>query len=83
MMRINNVRVGKGSVLLTLNPDFYPPELVERTIEKFSDACSASVDEKDQKTLVTLRPKGSVPLKTLGYEFMNHLLADIKNEVGP
>lgn len=80
MPRINNIRTDrkKNAVEITVNPAFYPIEIIEATAEKFSAACNISKNVGDSCIKIVLKPKSPMPLDTIGYEFMNHLLADLK-----
>jgi len=84
MLKISNVRTdaARGEAVVTLNPHFYPLDVVEATAARLSSACGIRVSENGAAIEVALKPTGNAPMDTLGYEFMNHLLASIKNGTG-
>jgi len=63
-----------------VNTDFYPFEIVKASAEEFSNVCRTNVRQFPE-TVVTLKPNDESLLNTVGFEFMNYLLAAIKNEV--
>lgn len=89
MKKISNIKINRESkggkeVVITINTVFYPREYILRTAEKFRDICWAKFEGDSEGCLsLHLKPKKKfdVNLNTLGYEFMNHLLAEIKEEV--
>jgi hypothetical protein len=85
-MKINNIKVNKKDkeVIITLNTIFYPREYILRTAEKFKDICWSNLEGDPEGCLfLSLKPKKKeeIDLDFLGFEFMNHLLAEIKDEV--
>jgi hypothetical protein len=87
MKKTNNIKVnrkGKGEVVITINTLFYPKDYILRTAEKFEDICWTNLEGDPNGCLfLSLKPKKAkeIDLNSLGYEFMNHLLAEIKDEV--
>lgn len=91
MKKINNIKIinkkGKGGeVVVTINTVFYPKDYILRTAEKFENICWINLEGDPEGCLfLSLKPKKKdmkdIDLNSLGYEFMNHLLAEIKNEV--
>ncbi len=84
MLKTNNIKIDRKSrkVLVNVKSGFYPRETIEQTAKKFSDVCELAIKQNDSDIIIALKPKRPVPLDILGYEFMNHVLADLKNEAG-
>ena len=62
-------------VLIEVNPDIYPLEVVYSAAYVFLDRAYIRLDgDADEKIIVELRPKGDYPLGQLKNEFNNELL---------
>lgn len=81
MQRKSNVIDDGKNVVVKLNPLIYPRIFALRVAEDLSDFCETKIAIEDDRLLVSMTPKPDVDRVQLGYEFMNHLLARIKNGV--
>lgn len=82
MLKINNIHErGPREVVIDINPDFYPEDAIDRAVEVFSSVCDFDIKKEESRTTITLKLRQDVNPKLSGYEFMNHLLAQIKNGV--
>lgn len=68
-------------VRIEINSVFYPWFCVEETLKKFEGLCNWESKEEPTKFIIILIPKKDVDLEKLGYEFMNHLFAKVKESV--
>jgi hypothetical protein len=75
---LERVKVGKGSVEVSINPAFYSKECVLRTKKVFSDFAKISVKTFGSEIVVLMKPKSKAKLGEVGYEFYNHLLNTAK-----
>ena len=60
----------KRQVILYLNKNLYPPELVLQALGDFNKVCEGSLNEEK----LILKPKGEMDLTYLGCEFSNYLI---------
>lgn len=67
-------------VRVEVNPRFYSYEAVLLTKKVLKGVCQVSVRKKEDVILVSLKPKPKIKinLETLGYEFYNYLLNNVK-----
>ena len=68
-------------VRIELNPDFYPWSTIEETLKEFEEICEWEIKDAGLKYIVILISKKDLDLERLGYEFMNHLFARLKESV--
>ena len=61
---------------------FYPREVIEETTNEFRDICNFRIEKRGERTAINFTPKADVPIEILTYEFVNHLLANLKNRRG-
>ena len=54
---------------------FYPREYVEQACEDYEKIVSTKISLSRKNIRITLKPKKSVELGVLGFEFMNYLLS--------
>lgn len=65
----------EGFILVSVNPKFYPLEVVFSAAYAFIDRCYVLVDgDLSDEVIVELRPKSAADLKVLGREFNNELV---------
>lgn len=60
----------------------YPKEVIEDTVREFKNVCDFKIDQTDESIRINFTPRIKIPVKPLAYEFMNHLLANLKNVRG-
>lgn len=65
----------KNEVVLTFNENFYNQRVIDQAVEDFQKVCEITKD----KNFITLKPKETLDINTLGYEFYNYVLGLIKN----
>jgi len=77
---LEKVRVEGKEVRVEVNPRFYSYEAVLLTKKVLKGVCQVSVRRKEDVILVSLKPKPKmkINLETLGYEFYNYLLNNVK-----
>ena len=68
-------------VKIEINPDFYPWEIIKETLKEFEEICEWEIKDLKSKYIVILISKKDVNLEKLGYEFMNHLIARVKESM--
>ncbi|MEM2918469.1 MAG: HxsD-like protein [Candidatus Altiarchaeota archaeon] len=80
---LKNIKISKNEFRIKLNLVLYPEEYILKTAKKFSDICSFNIienTEEENAITISLKPKDkSIDVKYAGYEFMNHVLSEIKN----
>ena len=86
MRKINNIKINKktNEVVVNINTVFYNNDYILRATERFKDICWTKLKGDPEGCLsLSLKPKrkGEIDLNALGFEFMNHLLAEVKSEV--
>lgn len=88
MFSLIEIDKNKKTVSVILNTNFYPKEKIEKAAKEFSEACKVRIEniknpspkkQNSLKLLLTPKKKG-IDLNTLGYEFCNYLLAEIKSQ---
>lgn len=77
---MERVRVEGKEVRVEVNPKFYNYEAVLLTKRILKDVCRVSIRKKGDVILVNLKPKPKmkINLETIGYEFYNYLLNNVK-----
>jgi len=65
-------------VRIEVNPEFYPWDIIIETLKEFEEICEWEINDADSKYIIILISKKNVDLEKLGYDFMNHLLAKVK-----
>jgi hypothetical protein len=83
---MNNIKIDEKTkeVNIMVNTMFYPKELIIKTGEIFKDFCWVRLDgDPEGCMLISLTPKNEdVDNVNIGFEFMNHLLAGVKEIEG-
>lgn len=83
---MNNINIDEKTkeVNIIVNTIFYPNELIVKTGEIFKDFCYVRLGgDPEGCMLISLTPKNeNVDNVNIGFEFMNHLLAGIKEIEG-
>jgi len=83
---MNNINIDEKTkeVNIIVNTIFYPNELIVKTGEIFKDLCYVRLGgDPEGCMLISLTPKNeNVDNVNIGFEFMNHLLAGIKEIEG-
>ena len=79
-MKIVNMDRKNNSVVLNLNTKIYKADAVLRVAQIFTEICRVDVNGDASGILkVMLKPKTKeIGNKKIGYEFMNHILAEMK-----
>ena len=67
-------------VKISINPMFYSKEHVKQACKDYEEICSTKMLTFKKKIQIILKPKKSVDLDILGFEFMNYLLSLSKIE---
>lgn len=80
----SKIEVKKNEIVIAINTLFYPKENIMNVVDRFNEFFWAQIEaQKDNFISLSLKPKkDGIDLDTVGYEFMNHLLADVKDEIG-
>jgi len=80
----SKVEVKNDEIVILVNTLFYPKDNVINTADKFNDFFWIQIEDGENNFLsLTLKPKSNeIRLDTAGYEFMNHLLSDVKDDMG-
>lgn len=83
---MSNISVDEKNkeVRIMINTIFYPKEYILKTAEKFEDFFWVKLDGDPEGCMsLSLKPKNeNVDYSSVGLEFMNHLLAEIKEIEG-
>lgn len=83
---MNNIKIDEKTkeVNIIINTIFYPKEFIIKTGERFKDSCWVELTGNPEGCMsISLKPKnGDVDHVNIGFEFMNHLLAEIKEVEG-
>jgi len=80
---MRNLKIGKRRVEIKLNSNLYPQIAVEKALMDFGEVFSATIDKVDENLLLTLNLNSKkVSIEEATYNFLNYLLAEIKNEIG-
>ena len=83
---MNNILIDDKNkeVIINLNTVFYPEAFIIKTAEKFENFCWINLSGNSDKCVnVSLKPKDdAISYDKVGFEFMNHLLATIKDAEG-
>lgn len=80
---MKNLKISKRGkrTELELSCDFYPERIIRKAAKDFGKILKADIEEKGGKFVITLKPKRKgIELEKATYEFMNYLLAEVKNE---
>jgi len=80
MLTGNNIKVDSEAkaVVITVQSSFYPSEAIDMAADELSDICETEFDDDDGTITIRLKPKDGAPVEELGYEFLNHALACVK-----
>jgi len=75
-----NIDRKKNTALVTLNPKIYKIDNILKVAQTFTEACWVNVDGDVNGIIqVSLKPKSKdISVKKVGYEFFNHVLAEMK-----
>lgn len=70
----------KNTVLVGLNTKIYEIDKILKVAQTFTEVCWVNVDgDIDGTVQVRLKPKSKdIGIKKVGYEFLNHVLAEMK-----
>lgn len=83
---MNNIKIDEinKEVKIMINTIFYPKEQILETAEKFEDIYFANLSgDSEGCMLLSLKPKNeTTDYRNVGLEFMNHLLASVKEIEG-
>ncbi len=67
---------------IDINSFFYSNDIIDDTKDEFKDICNIRIDRKNDRTIINFSPKTDISVNTITYEFVNHLLANLKNKRG-
>jgi len=75
-----NIDRKKNTALVTLNSKVYKIDNILKVAQTFTGACWVNVDgDVEGVVRVSLRPKSKdISVRKVGYEFFNHVLAEMK-----
>ena len=83
---MNNIAVDENNkeVKIMINTIFYPKDFILKTAEKFEDLCWVELSGDPEGCMsLSFKPKNEdMDYNNIGFEFMNHLLAAIKEVEG-
>ncbi len=83
---MNNIAVDEKNkeVKIMINTILYPKEIILKTAEKFEDLCWVELSGDPEGCMfLSLKPKTEdIDYNDIGFEFMNHLLAELKEIEG-
>ncbi len=68
-------------IKININPKIYSHDIIEETLEEFRELCEWEIKKNDSEIDLILISKKELDLERLGYEFMNHLFARLKESV--
>jgi hypothetical protein len=80
---MRNLKINKktGKSELELRCDFYPEHILRKTAKDFRKIFNVNIEKMGGKYIVTLKSKeNKIEIEKATYEFMNYLLAEVKNE---
>jgi len=67
---------------LELNRDFYPEHILRKSAEDFGKVFNVDIEEREGKFIITLKLRGNkTGVEEATYEFLNYLLAEVKNDM--
>jgi len=66
---------GSGKAFLDLNPFFYPPEAIEKTVEAFKELCSIKTIRQGQRLELELSAVNKADCETIALNFLNYALS--------
>jgi hypothetical protein len=79
---MSNILVNQkdNGIKIKINTAFYPKEIILKTAENFKDLCWIDLAENPEGCVsLCLKLKNkNVDCNKIGFEFMNHLLAEMK-----
>lgn len=77
---MRNVKINKkkGVAEIDLNPDFYTKDTLQKTSDRFKDICKINISDKAGRIKVKVKARNK-EVADVTYEFLNHLIADMKN----
>lgn len=81
---MRNLKVNKKGrrAELELNPDFYPEHVLRKAAKDFGKVFDADIQESGEKFVITLNIKSKdIEIEKGVLEFVNYLLAEVKNDM--
>ncbi len=74
---MKNIIVDKKNKVVNINVNsvFYPKGHVKQACKDYKEICSTKIMTSTKKIKIILKPKKSVDVNILGFEFMNYLLS--------
>lgn len=67
---------------IDINSFFYSNDVIEDTKDEFKDICDLKINRENERVIINFSPKANISINTITYEFVNHLLANLKNRRG-
>lgn len=71
----------EGKALIKISREIYPKEYVLTVVREFQDIADICIKNENDKINLEFVPKENIPLERIIYEFMNFLLARIKEDI--
>lgn len=75
-----SIEIKSNYLLINLNKNFYDIVCIKTILDSFKKICKSDIKYKSERMLIKLTPYKKIHLKTLGYEFCNHVLVLMKNK---